>query len=134
MYNHMLRIYNTNLASEQALPRNTSAIGNGGGQSAGGLLGSTEIVMIASSDVTLTVGKSITLTLQDSDNNETFTDVPMTSTRTATPTAYLWDIDDIILRLPIPSSAREYVRVVISTDDEHVTGKVYVVFDYLPRG
>lgn len=133
MYNHMLRLYGTDLASAQTLPTNTSAVGNGGGQSAGGLLGSTEMVMVAASTVTLTVGKSITLSLQDSDDNETFATVPMTSTCTATSTAYSWNAGDVILRLPVPSSAREYVRVNMATDDTSASGTVDVVFDYLPR-
>lgn len=133
MYNHMLRLYGTNLATEQTLPANTSAVGNGGGQSAGGLLGSTEMVMVAASAVTLTSGKTITMKLEDSADNSTFTAVPMTSTRTATATVNSWKIGDVIARLPVPSDAREYVRVKISTDDSSVSGTVDVVFDYLPR-
>ncbi|MFI3270934.1 MAG: hypothetical protein R3Y11_02370 [Pseudomonadota bacterium] len=133
MYNHMLRLYGTDLASEQALPSNTSAVGNGGGQSAGGLLGSTEMVMVAATAVSLTVGKTISMTLEDSDDNETFSAVPMTSSCTATSSACSWAIGDVIARLPVPSDAREYVRVKMSTDDTAVSGSVDIVFDYLPR-
>lgn len=133
MYDHMLRIYGTNLASEQTLPANTSATGNGGGQSAGGLLGSTEMVMVAATAVSLTSGKAVTMTLEDSDDNETFTAVPITSTFTASSTTNSWTAGTVIMRLPVPSDAREYVRVVISTNDSSASGTVDVVFDYLPR-
>ena len=76
---------------------------------------------------------TVLLSLKDSNDNETFTAVPVSCKRTATSVQNTWKKGDVIARLPIPSSCREYVMATFTTDDASVSGSVDVIFDYLPR-
>lgn len=133
MYNHMLRIHGCHLATAQTLPCNTNAVGNGGARSVGGLLSGVEMVMIAASDVAIGASKSITLSMEDSADKITFTAVPVTCRRMASSSGQAWKKGDVIARLPVPSDCKEYIRVIIATDDASASGSVDVLFDYMPR-
>ena len=133
MYKHTLRIQDTQLATAQTLPRNTSAVGNAGPQSAGGLLGGAEVVMVAASAVTIADAKSVSLGLEDSADGISFAAVPITCKRTVSGGARTWKTGEVLARLPVPSDCRELLRAVLSTDDAAAAGTVDVIFDYLPR-
>lgn len=132
MYGHMLRVHGEHLAKGQALPKNTQAVGNGGPQRAGALMGAAEVAAVAATPVTLGDGKSLTLMLEDSDDGVAFAALPVSFRRSA-PGGRTWVGGEVLGRLPLPSDCRRHVRVVIGTDDAGASGTVDVVFDYLPR-
>ncbi len=133
MYDHQLRIHGEHLASNQTLPKNTRVTGNGGGQRAGSLMGAAEIVMRASAKVTLAAAKSVSILLEDSDENTTFAAVPVLFKFTNGASAATWEAGEAVGRLPLPSNVRRYVRIALETDDAAASGSVDVNFDYLPR-
>ncbi len=133
MYDHQLRIYGEYLAQAQALPKNARAVGNGGGQRAGSLMGAAEAVMRAASPAALAAGKSVSLLFEDSDDNETFRQMPVSFKYTGGPSPTAWEKGCVVGRLPLPSDCRRYVRAVLETDDASASGSVDVNFDYLPR-
>lgn len=132
MYGHMLRIHGEHLAKGQTLPANAQVVGNGGPQRAGAMMGAAEVAAVAASPVTLGNDKSLTLTLQDSDDGLAFAALPV-SFRRSVLGGRTWAVGEVLGRLPLPSGCRRHVRVVIGTDDDAATGTVDVVFDYLPR-
>lgn len=133
MYNHQLRIYGEYLAKEQPLPQNSQSVGNGGGQRAGSMMGAAEVVLTASAPVTLQAQKSVSFGLEESDDNTSFTPVPLTFRLTSGTAARTWEQGDVIGRLPLPSELKRFVRLTLATDDSTAKGSVDAAFSYLPR-
>ncbi|WP_027186658.1 hypothetical protein [Desulfovibrio cuneatus] len=133
MYNHQLRVYGEYLAKEQPLPQNSQSVGNGGGQRAGSMLGAAEVVFTASAPVALQAQKAVSFGLEESDDNTSFTPVPITFRLATGTTARAWEQGDIIGRLPLPSELKRYVRLTLATDDAAAKGSVDAAFSYLPR-
>ncbi len=133
MYDHQLRIHGESLALNQALPKNAQAVGNGGPQRAGSLMGAAEAVVKAVSPVSLAANKSLTVILEDGDEPGTLSPLPLTFKLTAGATALTREAGSILGRIPLPSDCRRYVRVTLGTDDASATGAVDVFFQYLPR-
>lgn len=133
MYNHQLRIHGEYLASKQTLPKNAQAVGNGGAQRAGSLMGAAEIVMRAASVVTIAASKSFSVLLEHSADNESFVLMPLTFKSTSGAQARTWQDGDVMARVPLPSDCERFVRIVIATDDAAAAGMVDAHFHYLPR-
>lgn len=133
MYRNILRIHDTQPASRQEMPRNATVQGNGGAHHAGGLLGTTEMVMVAATPVTLGDGKSLTLGLEDSADGIAFAPVPVSFRRTFSGGPRTWEPGDVLARLPVPSDCRARIRVVFGNDDPEASGSVDVLFDVQPR-
>ncbi len=133
MYNHQLRVYGEYLAKEQPLPQNSQSVGNGGGQRAGSMMGAAEVVLTASAPVALQTQKTVSFGLEESDDNISFTPVPIFFRLATGTAARAWEQGDIIGRLPPPSELKRYVRLTLATDDAAAKGCVDATFSYLPR-
>ncbi|SHN62902.1 hypothetical protein [Desulfovibrio litoralis] len=132
MYGHTLRVHDEYLAKNQAVPKNTESVGNQGVSKNASALGSAEIMMSAAQNVVLNANKSISIRVEDSADGISFTALPVSFKRTMGASSRTWNIGEEIARLPIPSDARTYIKVFISTDDTAATGNVDIAFNYLP--
>ena len=133
MYRNMLRVQDEYLAKTQALPRNTTATGNGGARRAGSQMGAFEVVVVATAATTIADGKSLTLALEDSADGTAFAPLAVSFKRTVSGGARTWKPGDVLGRVPLPSDCRSWVRAVMGTDDASAAGTVDIVFDYMPR-
>ncbi len=133
MYRNTLTVYGEYLARNQALPTAASEQGNGGSRRAGGMLGAAEVVMVAAAPVTLAEGTTLTLSLQESMDDVSFTDMPVSFRRTLVGAGLACDTGDVLARLPLSSDAGRYVRAVVATDDATAAGSVDILFEYQPR-
>lgn len=121
-----------NLATEQELPRNTFVLGNGGVQYASDILGKTEVVVIATEKVNLAIGKSILLTVEDSDG-----DSPISPRHhahiTATAEKQEWEKDEVLIRLIPSKKFKTFIRVQLGSDDASISGSVDIVQNAIPN-
>jgi len=132
--NGILKSADDYLAKDQSLPQNTSADGNGGSFDLGNTQASLEVVAeVGSVGTDLSDTKVLTIKLQDSANNSSFADLATVYTITAAAGSGVKAAGTQLAKLLIPSSARRYVKAVITTDDADVTGKLNVFLTYVPR-
>ncbi|MDE7468747.1 MAG: hypothetical protein K2M30_00485 [Desulfovibrionaceae bacterium] len=134
MYKHTLTIADQYLAKEQELPKNKTVEGNGTPlHLGGGIGGMVELVMVATKECTLPASASITLELLESEEVDgTYTKAPITSTIHSTQLKK-WNKGDCIMRLPLSSYAKPFIKASISTTNANVQGTVSVIPSYLPR-
>lgn len=134
MYKHTLTIANQYLAKEQELPKNTKVDGNGNALCIGGDIGGMiELVMIATEECTLPASGSITLELLESEQQDgSYTKAPITSTIHSTEQK-IWKEGDCIMRLPISSYSKQFIKASISTTSSNVKGCISILPSYLPR-
>ena len=134
MYKHTLTIADQYLAKEQELPKNTIVEGNGTPlHLGGGIGGMVELVMVATKECILPASASITLELLESEKVDgTYTKAPITSTIHSTEQKK-WNKGDCIMRLPLSSYAKPFIKASISTTNGNVQGAVSVIPSYLPR-
>ncbi len=132
--NGILKSADDYLAKDQSLPQNTSADGNGGSFDLGNTQAALEVVVEVGSVATdLSDTKILTVKLQDSANNSSFADLDTVYTITAAAGSGVKAIGTVLGKLIIPSTARRYVKAVITTDDADVAGKLNVYLTYVPR-
>ncbi|MGL4722377.1 MAG: hypothetical protein ACRCV3_03655 [Desulfovibrionaceae bacterium] len=133
MYNHTLRQHNEYLAKEQAIPQNGVVDGNGDILSLNGTLGAIEIVVIAELETHLGANKTISLYLEESSTKQgEYTKSPISASYT-TVSGQKWNKGDIILRLPVSTHTKSFVKAKIGTDDASASGQISVIPSYLPR-
>lgn len=134
MYKHILTNANEYLAKNQNLPDNTTVEGNGTALSVNsGIGGMIELAMIAEKECSIPSSGSIVLELLESDTLEgEYTESPITSSISSTEKK-VWNKGDCIMRLPLSSYGKGYVKASISTTGSGVTGTVSIVPSYLPR-
>lgn len=124
---------NDYLAKDQTVPQNTSANGDGGSFEISATLGSIEVVAeVGSVALGLANTKVLTVKLQDSADNSSFADLATLYTVTASG-ALTVPVNTELGRFIIPTTARRYVKAVITTDDAAATGKVNIFLNYLAR-
>lgn len=129
----MVRADDSYLAKAQAIPNNTSADGNGGSfQGLGGTLGGVEVVVEVDAEVSLADTKVLSVKLQDSANNSSFADLATIYTKTASGATTL-SAGTVLARYIVPTSARKYIKAVITTTDTGESGKLNVFLNYLSR-
>ncbi|SIO36834.1 hypothetical protein [Halodesulfovibrio marinisediminis] len=133
MYKHTLRVNGEYLAKAQTLPANSSSVGNGGSIKAGSTMGAVEVVMAAADAVSIPASTQLTLQLEGSDDNTTFTLLPVNFVVTTAGSVTKYKKGEELARLPIPSNAPKHVRCRIVTNKTGVTGGVDVFCDFLPR-
>lgn len=122
------------LALDQALPQNASADGNGGSFDLGNTQASLEVnVEVGSVATDLTDTNILSVKLQDSADNSSFADLATVYTITAAGGSGVKAVGTHLGKLIVPSSARRYVKAVITTDDANVAGRLNVFFTYIPR-
>ncbi len=132
--NGILKSDDDYLAKDQALPQNTSANGNGGSFDLGNTEASLEVVAeVGSVAIDLSDAKVLTVMLQDSADNSSFADLGTVYTITASAGSGVKAVGTVLGRLLIPTTARRYVKAVITTDDADVNGKLNVYLVYIPR-
>ncbi len=123
-YNGEVKFADDYFATAQSVPQNTSANGNGGVfESLGQTQGSIEVVAKVNTQIGLAAVKVITVKLQHSDDNSTFTDLQTLYTKT-TVGAETIAAGTELARYIVPTSAKQYIKAVLTTDDAAATGKV----------
>ena len=134
MYKHTLTIANQYLAKDQELPKNSTVEGNGGALCLGGDLGGIiELVMVVEEKCTLPASSSITLELLEADTQDgSYDKASITSTIHSTEEK-VWNVGDCILRLPLSSYAKPFIKASVSTTSSSVTGRISIIPSYLPR-
>ena len=121
------------LATGQTVPTNTNADGDEGSKELAGTLGGLEVVVSAKTAVTLANTKKFTAKLMDSADNSSFADIPGASV-VKTSSGSAWAAGSILARIPIPSTARRYIKLNIATDDTTPpTGTVDAFVDFLAK-
>ena len=133
MYKHTLRVNGEYLAKAQTLPSNANTVGNGGSIKAGSTMGAVEVVMAAADDVSIPATTQVTLQLEGSDDNTTFTLMPVNYVVTTSSGVTTYKKGEEFARLPLPSNAPKHVRCRVATNKTGVTGTVDVFCDFLPR-
>ncbi len=133
MYNQHLRVYGEHLAKNQALPKNSNVVGNGGFQRAGSTMGAVEIIVQAAEKVSIGANKNISVFMEISDDQQTVETSPYNFKFLNGSTVRSWEAGETIAKLGLPSDSKRFVRLVFSTDDTTASGSVDAGFDYLPR-
>lgn len=133
MYKHTLSVDGQYLAKEQALPQNASADGNGAVLDLRGSLGGVEIVARAAGDLSLAAGKSLAITLQHKDDDESYADLGEVFAVTAGEAAWTAEDGEILGRFVPATDVKEHLKVVLTTDDAAASGPVSVLPTYLAR-
>ena len=133
MYNQHLKVHGEGLAKAQILPKNSEAVGNGGFQRAGSMMGAAEIIVQAASLVNLGAGKSLSVFVDYSEDMQSVSPSPCSFKLSAGVGAKSWELGETMARIPLASDAGRYVRLRISTDDAAASGTFDASFDYLPR-
>lgn len=88
---------------------------------------------MAASQVTISAGKSLTVTVQDCDTQGgTYVDVPVLFKKTFAGATTI-KAGEVVGVLPLASDVRQFVKVKLATDDTAPTGTVDVFTTYLPR-
>ncbi len=122
--------FDTNLATNQELPYGRMVVENS--QPCFEFRGMMpELVMVATEDVSLENYKSITMTIEHSDDNVNFSEYCMPEFCMAMADKNTWSQYDTIMRMQVPSFTKKYIRIVLSADDANVSGKVDVLFNYV---
>jgi len=133
MYKHTLKVHGEYLAKEQLIPSNTSVKGNSGSVKAGSTMGAMEVVMAAVGAVSIPVGTTLSLILEGSEDNVSFSPLPVSYVRIESAGGGNYAVNDELARLPVPSNSPKYIRCKMQTNKSSVTGKVDVFCDFLPR-
>jgi hypothetical protein len=120
------------LASAQAVPKNTNADGDEGSVALGGTLGKIEIRVKAASEVTIHNTKVITIIVQDSADDSSFSTIATILSHTASGDK-VWAAGDILARFVLPSNCRKYVKVNIATTDASAAGTLDIYPVYMPE-
>lgn len=123
------------LAKDQEAPDNTTVDGNGGSFDIGNFQeGSLEVVArVGSVALGLTDTNILSIVLHDSADNSSFAALATIYTITAAAGSGVIAAGTLLGKLIVPSSARRYVKAVITSNDATTTGKLDVFFTYLPR-
>jgi len=121
------------LAKAQALPKNASADGNGGSFEISGTEGAIEVVIEVTTIFSVADLKTITLKLQDSADNAAFADLATIYAWTGAGAANTSAVGTELGKYIIPTSARRYIKAVLTTDDAAGTGAIDIFQNYLAR-
>jgi len=119
------------LAYRQAVPQNTSAVGNGAGKVVGNCAGYIQINARVSTDIVLADTKVLSIKLQESSDDgvvDSYTDLVTIYTVTASGATTIGEGTLLASYMYNPDDEK-YVRAVITTDDAAVTGNI----DIFPR-
>jgi hypothetical protein len=129
----ILRADDSYLTKNHAIPNNTSEDGNGGSFAGlAGTMGGVEIIVEVETQVALADTKVLSVKLQDSANDSSFADLATIYTKTASGATTL-AAGTILARYIVPTSARKYLKAVITSTDTQQSGKLNVFLNYLPR-
>lgn len=130
-----LKVADEFLTTGQTIPQNTNANGDEGFKELAGTLGGLEVVFSAKTAVTLASNATFTAHLEDSaDGSTSIADIPGASvTKSAGATGAIYAAGTILARVPIPSTAKRYIRCNIATNDAAATGTVDAFVDFLAK-
>ena len=134
MYGNRLTLHGEYLASDQAVPQNTSVDGNGGALRLAGTLGSVEVGVTAASAVTVADGSSLSVRLEESDAKEgpfAYAGIGLDLTASGAPLTFAAGED--LGRIALPSTLKEWTKAVITSDDATASGAIDVWLDFRPR-
>jgi len=132
---NMLQVADEFLATAQTIPQNTNAAGDEGFKEISGTLGALDVVFSAKTDLALASSATATFHLEDSaDGLTSIADIPGASV-TFTQES---DVDaiaagTILARIPVPSTAKRYVRCNIATNDAAATGTIDAFVEFKGR-
>ena len=132
MYNHDIKDDAGYYAEAQAVPQNTSADGNGGSKQLSGTQGGIEIKAVVTTELALADTKVFSIAIHDSADNSSFAAIQTLYTKTASGATTV-AAGTVLGRFVLPSSARRYTKVVLTSTDAAMTGAVSVYGTYLPR-
>ena len=132
MYDHILKVHGQYLAKEQALPKNTSADGNGQEQDYSGSLGGVEILAEVAGDIALADGKALTVTLAHADEGGGFSELGEVCSLTASGATTV-AAGTVLGRFIPPTDTKARTKAVIATTDGAAVGSLNVYPHYLAR-
>ena len=132
---NMLQVTDEFLATGQTIPKNTNANGDEGFKEISGTLGALDVVFSAKTAVTLASSATFTAHLEDSaDGTTSIADIPGASlTKSAGATGSVYAAGTILARIPVPSTAKRYVRCNIATNDAAATGTIDAFVEFKGR-
>lgn len=132
MYKHDIKDDAGYYAEAQALPQNTSADGNGGVKQLSGTQGGIEVKAVVNTAFELSDAKVLTIALHDSAGGTSFTSKANLCSITASGTESV-AANTVLGVYTLPSDTERYTKVVLTTTDADVGGKVDVYATYNPR-
>lgn len=113
---------NSYFIEDEALPKNTNKTSSS--LEVGGSHSSLEVIVDVTSAVTITATKVLTITLQESADNETFTDKAILYTFTSASGATNIAVQEGVCRYTLPVDIKKYARVKVATDDGSAAGAI----------
>lgn len=122
-----LTVYGQNLSDDLPLPKNASVTTNA--QMVGGTMSAIELVVKATSAISLATAKMLHVTVEDSDDATNFVPTGWKFSLTAPKV----NTDDTLTRFCFSSSSKKYVRCTVATDDAAAVGSIALELVYLPR-
>ena len=114
------------------VPANTTTNGSSILNTIGAVSGAIEVKVVANTDIVISDTKVVSVVLEDSADNITFTTYATIYTVTASGATTV-DADTVLALFVLPSDIKKYTRVSVTTNDAGVTGKVDGFPVYLPR-
>jgi len=94
--------------------------------------GAQSVYVKVDTDIVITDTKVVTVIVEDSADNITFTQLAELYTVTASGETTL-DAGGILAQYVLPDNAKAYTRLNVATDDTGVVGKLTAYLRYLPR-
>ena len=132
MFNHTLRVHGEKFADAIAIPVNKTETPGAIIRCGEGMSG-LEVVVIADTDTKMTVGKTMTVTLQNAGADAVYSDVSSRIVHKVAAGANQFAPGTIITRMTLPADCKPYVKASIGTDDTAPTGTISVILSLLPR-
>lgn len=135
MYDHDLKSNDGYYAKAQAIPQTTTGedvVGNGGGLLLSGTMGGIEVKAVVNTEFSVSDGKSISIKLQDSAGGTSYAAKGTLYSLTADGTESV-AAGTVLGVYTLPSDTEKYTRVVLTSTDDDVDGKVDVYATYNPR-
>jgi hypothetical protein len=119
-------------ADALTVPQNDSTNSSSVKTMQGAQNGALQVKVVVNTDIVLADTKVMSIKVQDSADDTTFADVATIYTVTADGETTV-SADTVLALFALPTDTGKYTRIVVTTDDAAVTGKVDAYPQYLPR-
>lgn len=128
-----IKVYGENYADATALPKNTTSYTDSREFGAGGQNGSINCKGVVNEKIVIADTKTLTIKLQESDDDESFDDVVTVHSITASGEAYSVPVGTVLFNEVLPTDIKKHTRFSLTTTDAAAAGKVDIYPQYLPR-
>ena len=130
-----LKVYGKNYSDDIAVPQNTTAYSSSVDTGTKGVLGSINVkLFVGTTGLSVAATQILTVTLQSSADNISFTDIILLYTITGAAQAPTTAAAGLaLMQIVIPPNALRYTRLKYISDDAAGTGTLIAYPQYLPR-